>query len=94
MARHHTISYPRKWIKPTTRAGKRVSGYWQPPYQLDVPFASDEEVARDAEEAAWVVKREANRITDARKSELQAKLAADTVTLAELREMLRLERRL
>ena len=60
--------------------------------QVDIPFTPEEEVARDIEEAAWAVQQAAQAALDAQQDALLAKLADDTITLAELREILRLER--
>ena len=58
--------------------------------QVDVPFTSEEETARDAEElrsrevrSTWEVQRQ-------HRQELRGKLADDSITDAELRELIKL----
>ena len=58
--------------------------------QVNVPFTAEEEIARDAEEAAWLIKR---AIRDERKeliAGLEIKLNDDSITFDELKELLRL----
>lgn len=59
---------------------------------VQIPFTSDEEAARDIEEAAGQSDMAAARVRTARKEVLRVKLSDDTITEAEIREMLRLER--
>jgi len=60
--------------------------------QIDVPFTLEEEAARDVEEAKSQEEMAARDVVIARKEVLEAKLKGDTITSAEIREMLRLER--
>ena len=68
MTRHHTIAYPRKWVKAT----KSVEAHWEEGYQVDVSFTAKEEITRDAEEA-----RELREQTQATEAKRQVKAAAD-----------------
>ena len=88
MPRHHTIGHPKSWVDSTDE----VPGHWEDSYQEDVPFTPDEELARDEEESQWVIERASIRVAEEHLQSLHDKLAADTITDAEQREMLRLER--
>jgi len=55
--------------------------------QGDIPFTPEEESARDAEEAQFVIDRAAQETRDARIAVLRAKLDDETITLAELIEL-------
>jgi len=92
-SRHHTIGYPAKLIAPVILDGVEVeSGYLQPPYQEDVPFTADEETARDAEELVAVEERPERLLWETELKRLQDALAADSITDAELRKLMRMER--
>ena len=93
MSRHYTIAYPHKWIEDVIVDGEIVTpGYWQVAYQEDVAYTPEEESERDAEEvrneAISAEKKSKRAVRDA----LHDKLAADTITDVEIREMLRMER--
>mgnify|MGYP000574427162 CR=1 FL=1 len=84
MPRHHTISYPKKWILD--------GGYWQEAYQEDIPFTPEEEVARDEEEERNRVTRAAEADNNTRHEELEGKLKGGLLTFPELLEMMQRER--
>lgn len=100
MARHTVISYPRKWIEPqnwieadgATLAHWEINGYWQSSYSEAIELTPEEETARDAEETAFGIAKAARDEVVAQLASLHAKLMDDTITDAETREMLRLER--
>jgi len=60
--------------------------------QIRRKFTASEEAARDAQEAAFAEKRAEVLLYEARQSELRTRLGDDSITSAELRELLRLER--
>ena len=93
MPRHHTIGYPQKWIEEVIVDGEVVTaGYWQAAYQEDVDYTPEEESERDAEEVRNEAETAERRAAQVRLTELHDKLAADTITDVEIREMLRMER--
>ena len=92
MPRHHTIGYPRRFVETETVDGVEVPAHWVDAYQEDIAFTSAEETVRDTEEAQADVDQAAADVKVARRVELTQKLTDDTITDAELRELLRLER--
>jgi len=58
--------------------------------QVDIEFTVEEETARDAEEAKAVIDRDAEQIIQDRKELLDTKLADDSITFNELKELMRL----
>jgi len=56
---------------------------------VQVQFTAEEESERDAQEARWLVKKQARDTKKARRAALRAKLMDDTITDAEIREWLR-----
>jgi len=87
MPRHHTISYPRQWVVET----ELEPAHWQESYQEDVLFTTEEEVARDAEEVIDRVRIIDQIQIDERHGVLRAKLADDSITFSELKELMRLK---
>jgi hypothetical protein len=77
MTRYHRIGYIDEDGKP---AQKRVE------------FTVEEERAWDVEEAAWEVEKAAQVVLTERQKVLTDKLFDDTITEAEIRELMRLER--
>ena len=55
----------------------------------NVQFTAEEETARDAEEAQADIDKAAERTAQARKATLDAKLADDSITFDELKELMR-----
>ena len=55
-----------------------------------VPFTPEEEIARDAEEAQWEIKQTALLEAEEKLSALEAKLADDSITFSELKELMRM----
>tara|TARA_R100000306_G_C4326400_1_gene117900 strand:+ start:467 stop:667 length:201 start_codon:yes stop_codon:yes gene_type:complete len=55
----------------------------------NVQFTAEEETARDAEEAQSDIDKAAERTAQARKATLDAKLADDSITFDELKELMR-----
>ncbi len=55
----------------------------------NVQFTAAEETARDAEEAQSDIDKAAERTAQARKATLDAKLADDSITFDELKELMR-----
>ena len=62
---------------------KNVSG-------IDIQFTSEEELERDAEEAQWEIEKAALLATEEKISALEAKLADDSITFEEMKELMRL----
>ena len=60
--------------------------------QIDMPFTPEEEKARDLEEERNRIKQAAIDALETEKTTLLQKLAADQITQAEIRQLLRLER--
>tara|TARA_R100000750_G_C2316709_1_gene84698 strand:- start:95 stop:295 length:201 start_codon:yes stop_codon:yes gene_type:complete len=56
---------------------------------VHVQFTAEEETARDAEEAQSDIDKAAERTAQARKATLDAKLADDSITFDELKELMR-----
>ena len=56
-----------------------------------VQFTAEEETAKDVSEAAEAIKAEARDTREARKVVLRTKLADDSITDSELRELIRLQ---
>ena len=90
MTRHHTISYPAKWMEPELDEKSEVvrPGYQAPCYQVDVEFTPEEETARDIEVAAGIIMLETRRVEKVRLAEARvvalAKLSALGLTSDEL----------
>ena len=57
---------------------------------VEVPFTADEEDAQDAIEVAWESEKELRDAVDAREVELEAKLADDSITFEEMKELMRI----
>ena len=57
-----------------------------------VPFTPEEEIARDAEEAQAVIDMAARDEQDEKFIALEAKLADDSITFEEMKELMRLRR--
>jgi hypothetical protein len=62
---------------------KNVSG-------VDIQFTPEEELERDAEEAQWEIDKVALLEKEEEKSTLEAKLADDSITFEEMKELMRL----
>lgn len=93
MPRHHTVSYPEKWIAPVVVDGKIVEpGRQQAQYQEDIPFTEAEETARDAEEVISRNEQEERKVVEARRVVLDGKLHDDSITFDEVKELMRLSR--
>ena len=58
--------------------------------QIDVPFTDAEETERDAEEAQAVIDMAARDERQARQDVLEVKLADDSITFEEMKELMRL----
>ena len=58
--------------------------------QIDVPFTDAEETERDAEEAQAVIDMAARDERQARQDVLEVKLANDSITFEEMKELMRL----
>ena len=83
MPRTHRISYPRLDDEGDVILNEFV--------QEVVPFTAEEELARDAEEELAAEKHARRAVIDERTGILQAKLSDDTITDAEIRELMRIE---
>ena len=59
---------------------------------VDVPLTVEEEAAEDALEAAWEEEKVVRDEVDAREVALEAKLADDSITFEEMKELMRLRR--
>ena len=57
---------------------------------IEVPLTAEEEAAEDALEAAWEEEKVVRDEVDAREVELEAKLADDSITFEEMKELMRL----
>jgi len=58
--------------------------------QVDIEFTAEEETARDAEEAQLAIEMAAAKERRARQEVLEAKLADDSITFDEMKELMRL----
>tara|TARA_R110000824_G_scaffold238966_1_gene427693 strand:- start:46 stop:270 length:225 start_codon:yes stop_codon:yes gene_type:complete len=58
--------------------------------QIEVPFTAEEETARDAEEVQAEIDMAARDEQDGKLIALEAKLAEDSITYEELKELMRL----
>jgi hypothetical protein len=58
--------------------------------QIEVPFTAEEETARDAEEAQAEIDMAARDEQDEKFIALEAKLADDSITFEEMKELMRL----
>ena len=56
----------------------------------EVPYTAEEEAAADLEDAFFAEEYKLRHIEDARIDELEAKLADDSITFAEMKELMRL----
>lgn len=94
MARHHTTSYPRRFVEPVLgRDGEETTpGYWIEMYQENTPYTPEEELARDVEERDTAIRVAAREERKALIVGLTAKLVDDSITEGEMRELMRLER--
>jgi hypothetical protein len=65
---------------------------WSPAQQAQVvvPFTAEEETARDAEEAQAEIDTAADDERDEKLKALEAKLADDSITFEEMKELMRL----
>jgi len=57
---------------------------------VSVPFTEAEEAEKDAVEAAWVEGKAIRNAEHVRVDELEAKLADDSITFEEMKELMRL----
>ncbi len=57
---------------------------------IQVPFTADEEAVRDAEETQAVIDTAAKDERQARQDVLEAKLADDSITFEEMKELMRI----
>ena len=89
MPRNHRVSQPKVWVEADESRGER-DGHWNPPTQVDVPFTAAEETARDAEEVQAEIDKTARATIQARITILDAKLADDSITFDEMKELMRL----
>ena len=55
-----------------------------------VQYTSEEELERDNEEAQWAIEKVARQERRARLNALKAKLADDSITFTEMKELMRL----
>jgi len=62
---------------------KNVSG-------VDIQFTPEEELERDTEEAQWEIDKAVLLETEEKISVLEAKLADDSITFEEMKELMRL----
>jgi hypothetical protein len=65
---------------------------WEDGAQQDIPFTAAEEAARDAEEGQNLIDSNIWNLKETQRAELIGKLTSDTITLGELRELMRVER--
>ena len=56
----------------------------------EVPYTAEEETAADLKDAFFAEEYKLRHIEDARIDELEAKLADDSITFAEMKELMRL----
>jgi len=56
---------------------------------IEVPFTAEEEAAQDVIDEEWEAGTEARHAEDAREGELEAKLADDSITFEEMKELMR-----
>ena len=59
---------------------------------IEVPLTVEEEAAEDALEVAWEEEKVVRDEVDAREVALEAKLADDSITFEEMKELMRLRR--
>ena len=59
---------------------------------IEVPLTAEEEAAEDALEVAWEEEKVVRDEVDAREVALEAKLADDSITFEEMKELMRLRR--
>ena len=57
---------------------------------IEVPLTAEEEAAEDASELVWQERYKLRDAVDAREAELEAKLADDSITFSEMKELMRL----
>ena len=57
---------------------------------IEVPLTAEEEAAEDALEVAWEEEKVVRDEVDAREVALEAKLADDSITFEEMKELMRL----
>ena len=57
---------------------------------IDIQFTPEEELERDAEEAQWEIEKTALLEAEEKLSALEAKLADDSITFEEMKELMRL----
>jgi hypothetical protein len=57
---------------------------------IEVPFTAEEEAAEDASELVWQERYKLRDEVDAREVELETKLANDSITFEEMKELMRL----
>ena len=57
---------------------------------IEVPLTAKEEAAEDASELVWQERYKLRDAVDAREGQLEAKLADDSITFEEMKELMRL----
>ena len=57
---------------------------------IDIQFTPEEELERDAEEAQWEIEKTALLEAEEKLSALEAKLADDSITFDEMKELMRI----
>ena len=59
---------------------------------IDIQFTPEEELERDAEEAQWEIEKTALLEAEEKLSALEAKLADDSISFEEMKELMRLRK--